>query len=103
MAGVEDGHRQRAGGARPLLSEAQRAQLATAIEAPVPAHLGGGLWSGRKVALWVKTATGHAIRPPQGCVYLHQLGCGLRVPRPRHRRAASPEEQAAFKKSSATR
>ena len=100
---VADGHQRRPGGARPLLSEGQRQALVTAIEAPVPARLGGGLWSGRKVALWVKAATGRAIRPQQGCVYLRQLGFGLRVPRPHHRRAASPEEQAAFKKSSPTR
>ena len=102
-AGVVDGHRQRSGGARPLLSEAQRLELAAAIEAPVPARLGGGLWSGRKVAGWVKAATGRAIRPQQGCVFLRQLGFGLRVPRPRHRKAASPGEQAAFKKSWATK
>ena len=101
--GVRDGHRQQPGGARPLLSEAQRHALAAAIDVPVPARLGGGLGSGRKVALWVKAATGHAIRPQQGCVYLRQLGFGLRVPRPRHRKAASPEEQTAFKKSSPTR
>ena len=103
VASVEDGHRRRPGGARPLLSAAQREELAAAIEAPVPARLGGGLWSGRKVAGWVKAETGRAIRPQQGCVYLRVLGFGLRVPRPRHRQAASPEEQAAFKKSSATR
>lgn len=103
VGGVSDGHRRRPGGARPLLNEAQREQLAAAIEAPVPARLGGGLWSGRKVALWVKAATERTIRPQQGCAYLRQLGFGLRVPRPRHRQAASPEEQAAFKKSSPTR
>ena len=103
VAGVADGHRQRPGGPRHLLSPAQREELACAIEAPVPASLGGGLWSGRKVARWVQAQTGHAIRPQQGCVYLRQLGFGLRVPRPRHRKAASPEAQAAFKKSSATR
>ena len=100
---VTDGHRQRPGGARPLLSEAHRLELAAAIDSPVPAKLGGGLWSGRKVACWVKEATGRTIRPQQGCVYLRQLGFGLRVPRPRHRRAATPEEQAVFKKSWARR
>ena len=103
VAGVADGHRQRPGGPRHLLSQAQREALAAAIEASVPAALGGGLWSGRKVARWVQVATGHAIRPQQGGVYLRQLGFGRRVPRPRHRKAASPEEQAAFKKSLATR
>ena len=103
VVSMADGHRRRPGGARPLLHEAQRLALATAIEAPVPASLGGGLWSGRKVALWVKAATGRTIRPQQGCVYLRQLGFSLRVPRPHHRRAATPEVRAAFKKSSSTR
>ena len=103
VAGVEDGHRQRPGGPRPLLDEAQRLELAAAIDAPVPTRLGGGLWSGRKVARWVQAATGHAIRPQQGCVYLRQLGFGLRAPRPRQRKAASAETQAAWKKSSPTR
>ncbi len=102
-ASVEDGHRRRSGGPRPLLSPKQRQELAHAIEAPVPARLGGGLWSGRKVALWVKAVTGRTIRPQQGCVYLRALGFGPRVPRPRHRKAATPAEQAAFKKSLATR
>ena len=43
VTGVSDGHQRRPGGARPLLSQAQREQLAGAIEAPVPAALGGGL------------------------------------------------------------
>ena len=103
VAGVVDGHRQRPGALRHLLSPTPREELARAIEAHVPASLGGGLWSGRKVARWVQAQIGHTIRPQQGCVYLRQLGFGLRVPRPRHRKAASLEEQAAFKKSSATR
>ena len=103
VAGVADGHQRRPGGARPLLDQGQRQQLAAAIEAAVPASLGGGLWSGQKVANWVEAATGRTIRPQQGCVFLRQLGFGLRVPRPRHRKAASPEAQEAFKKSSTKR
>ncbi len=79
--GVADGHQRRPGGARPLLGETQRLELAATIDTPVPAVLGGGLWSGRKVALWVQAATRRAIHPQQGCVYLRQLGFGLRVPR----------------------
>jgi hypothetical protein len=81
------------------LDETQRLELASALEAPASAELGGGLWSGRKVAAWIKARTGKATRPQQGWVYLRQLGFGLRVPRPRHPHTASPEERAAFKKS----
>jgi transposase len=98
-AAVADGHKAKPGGARPLLDESQRLELARALEAPVPAALGGGLWSGRKVAAWIKTRTGKSTHPQQGWVYLRQLGFGLRVARPRHPNAATPEEQAAFKKS----
>jgi transposase len=96
---LADGHSVRPGGARPLLDETQRLELAGALEAPVPAALGGGLWSGRKVAAWIQARTGKATHPQQGWVYLRQLGFGLRVPRPRHPKAATAEEQAAFKKS----
>jgi transposase len=98
-AALADGHSVRPGGARPLLDEAQRLELASLLDGAVPAELGGGLWSGRKVALWIKARTGKSTRPQQGWVYLRQLGFGLRVPRPRHPHTASPEERAAFKKS----
>jgi transposase len=98
-AALADGHQAKPGGTRPLLDETQRLELARALEAPVPAQLGGGLWSGRKVAAWIKARTGKATHPQQGWVYLRQLGFGLRVPRPRHPNAATPEEQATFKKS----
>ena len=41
-SGVEDGHVHRPGGPRPLLSEAQRAQLAAAIRSPRARALGWG-------------------------------------------------------------
>jgi transposase len=50
------------------------------------------------VALWIQARTGQSTHPQQGWAYLRQLGFGLRVPRPQHPNAASPEEQAAFKK-----
>src|SRR6478735_1148454 len=34
----------------------------------------------------------------RGCDYLRKLGHSAQVPRPRHAKAASPEEQAAYKK-----
>src|ERR1051325_7645119 len=40
-------------GAQPLLDAAQREQLQQALQEPVPADLGGGLWNGPKVAAWM--------------------------------------------------
>lgn len=100
-AALADGHRQRSGGAGPLLDAAQRAELALALQARPGPELGGGLWSGRKVALWIKARTGRATYPQQGWNYLRRLGFGLRVPRPRHPQSATAAGQTAWKKSCA--
>jgi hypothetical protein len=41
---------------------------------------------------------GREVRPQRGWDYLRKLGHSAQVPRPRHAKAASPEEQAAYKK-----
>ena len=79
-------------GLKPLLDAAQKEELARAFLLPVPESLGGGLWSGRKVALWIREKTGRKTWPQQGWSYLRQLGFALKVPRPRHPQAASAEE-----------
>lgn len=84
-------------GAKPLLDEAQRAELAQALQGAPPA---GGLWNGPKVAAWIAARTGQAIHPQRGWDYLIKLGFSLKRPRPRHVRA-DPEAQAAFKKGAA--
>src|SRR5689334_19381067 len=42
---------------------------------------------------------GREVRPQRGWDYLKKLGYSAQRPRPRHAEAASPEEQAAYKKS----
>jgi hypothetical protein len=42
---------------------------------------------------------GRKIWPQRGWDYLQKLGYRSQVPRPRHAKAASAEEQAAFKRS----
>ena len=95
---MADGHREHPGGPKPLLDEHEQEELLLALKRPVPAELGGGLWSGRKVALWIKEKTGRETYPQQGWVYLKRLGFRLKAPRPRHSRAASEEEKRAFQK-----
>ena len=87
-------------GLKPLLTPDQQQQLSEALVLAVPENLGGGLWNGRKVALWILQKTGKETWPQQGCVYLHRLGFSLKVPRPRHPRAASEEEAKEWEKKS---
>ena len=95
------GDRRRANaGARPLLSAEDEAGLRAVLAAPPP---DGGLWTGPKVAARMATRLGREVRPQRGWDYLRKLGHGPQVPRPRHAKAASAGEQAAYKKSSPRR
>ena len=84
-------------GAEPLLSEAQRAALAEALQGTPPQ---GGLWSGPKVADWIAAQTGRKVHAQRGWDYLKRLGFTLKRPRPRHAKADAAT-QAAFKKGAA--
>src|SRR5215211_7772455 len=84
-------------GAKPLLGAGDEAALRAALAAP-PAD--GGLWTGPKVAAWMAARLGREVRPQRGWDYLKRLGYNsAQVPRPRHAEAASPEEQAEYKKA----
>jgi len=87
-------------GAEPLLGAEGEAALRAALSKP-PAD--GGLWTGPKVAAWMAVRLGREVWPQRGWDYLRKLGHSAQVPRPRHAKAASPEEQAAYKKSSPRR
>lgn len=84
------------GGAKPLLGAEDEAALRTALAAP-PSD--GGLWTGPKVAAWMGARLGREVWPQRGWDYLRKLGHSPQVPRPRHAKAASPEEQAEYKKA----
>lgn len=77
-------------GADPKLTPQQQAELFTALQAQSPDH---GLWSGPKVAAFVRERFGVTIRKQTGWQWLKDLGFRLVVPRPRHPKAASPEKQ----------
>src|SRR5215207_5702908 len=58
----------------------------------------GGLWSGPKVAAWMARQLGlERVHPQRGWEALKRIDWSLQAPRPRHPRAATPEQQAAFK------
>ena len=85
-------------GAIPLLDavglEALRERLASPPE-------DGGLWSGRKVAGWIAQRCGlEQVHAQRGWEALQKLDWSLQSPRPRHPRAAGPEQAEAYKKSS---
>ena len=81
----------------PVLNTKQAKALQTALRGPAP---DGGLWTSPKVAAWIKNKTGKQVHPTTAWRAMRSAGFTLQVPRPRHRNAATKEEQAAFKKSS---
>src|SRR5215475_11605587 len=72
------------------LTAAQQAEHFEALRQEPP---DGGLWSGPKVARYVRDRWGIATCPQTGWRWLKQLGFRLVVPRPRHPPVASAEEQ----------
>jgi transposase len=86
--GLEDGRQ--SNGARPKLSAGQQAELFAALQAEPP---DGGVWSGPKVAAFALARFGVKVRNQTGWEWLCRLGFRLKVPRPRHPRAATADEQ----------
>ena len=87
-AGLAD--RRRANKGQGKLTAPQQAQLFDALQQEPP---DGGLWSGPKVARYVRDRWGVETCPQTGWRWLKQLGFRLVVPRPRHPKAASVEQQ----------
>lgn len=87
--------RRRNGRAASLLRDDVLAALAERLNEPPD---DGGLWSGAKVAAWMARHLGLAqVHPQRGWEALRRLDWSLQAPRPRHARAATPEQQAEFK------
>jgi transposase len=72
------------------LTPQHQADLYDALQREPP---DGGLWSGPKVAAYVAQRWGVAACPQTGWRWLKRLGFRLVVPRPRHPKAATPEQQ----------
>src|ERR687886_1216950 len=77
-AGLGDHRHQNPGSAR-VLSAAEEAQLAAALDGPAP---DGGMWTGPKVAAWIAQTTGRAVSDHLGWVSLRRAGFTPRRPRP---------------------
>jgi transposase len=77
-------------GGRPKLSAEQQIDLGDALQHAPP---DGGLWTGPKVAAYVRDRWGVVVCKQTGWEWLRGLGFSLQVPRPRHPGAASPAEQ----------
>jgi len=84
-------------GRAPRLSPAQQEQLKAELLGRAP---DGGLWSGPKLARRIAQLTGTPMHKATGWEWLRKLGFTPQRPRPRNTQAASPEEQAAWKKKS---
>ena len=80
-------------GAEAILSRDLQQQLREELQAP-PADQ--GLWTGRKVATWIKDKTGRRVHPQRGWEYLRRPGGTLRVPRPRHAKADQADQDALY-------
>jgi transposase len=86
----------RGNGAAPKLTARQRAALDAAIQKRPP---DGGLWTGPKVARYVRTRWQIVVSPETGGRWLVELGFSLQVPRPSHPNAADPARRRAWKKT----
>jgi transposase len=77
-------------GGKPKLTAERRAELFAALQGP-PAD--GGLWSGPKVASFVRERWGVTIAKQTGWGWLRGLGFTLQVPRPKNPKAATDAER----------
>ena len=92
------GDRRRGNGAHAaLLTPEVLVKLRERLKAPPD---GGGVWTAKKVAAFMAAELGRAhVAEQRGWEALRAIEWTLQRPRPRHVLAASPEEQAAFKKA----
>ena len=93
------GDRRRGNGARPtILTSEILAMLRERLTSPPE---DGGVWTSKKVAAVIAAELGLAsVAEQRGWEALRAIGWTIQRPRPRHARAAGPEAQAEFKKSS---
>jgi transposase len=87
-AGLSD--RRKANRSPGQLTARQQAEVYDALQREPP---DGGLWSGPKLARYVRNRWGIEVCPQTGWRWLKKLGLRLVVPRPRHPKAATPDEQ----------
>jgi transposase len=79
-----------------LATPQQLDELRAALVGPAPQ---GDVWNSRTVAVWLSARAGRPVSTHAALHYLHLLNFTPQAPRPRHTKAASPEERATFKKT----
>ena len=93
--------RRQNGRAASVLTPALLAALAERLKEPPE---DGGRWTGPKVALWMAAQLGLAkVHAQRGWEALKRVRWSPQMPRPRHPRSATPEQQAEFKGGSTQR
>jgi transposase len=92
-AGLAD-RRAGSNGGKPKLSDEQRAALFEALQGRPD---DGGLWTGPKVAAYVRDRWGVAVCAQTAWEWMTRLGFSLQVPRPRNPGAANSEERGEWK------
>ena len=93
--------RRRNGRAASVLTEAVLAALSERLREP-PEN--GGRWTAPKVALWMARQLGvERVHPQRGWEALKRVRWSIQTPRPRHPRAATPEQRAEFRGGSRRR
>lgn len=101
LEGLGDRRHQNPGaGERALLDQEGQAELREALlSGTAPASVGGGMWSGPKVARWIAQRNGlEKVHAQRGFEYLRKVGMSPQVPRPSNAKGADPSEREAFKK-----
>jgi transposase len=93
-AGVAD--RRAGNGADPKLTARRRAALFAALPKRPP---GGGVWTGPKVARYVRDRWQVTVRPETGWRWPVALGFTLQVPRPSHPEAADAPTRRRWEKA----
>jgi transposase len=89
--------RRQGNGADPKLTPRRRDALYAALQKRPP---DGGLWTGPKVARYVRDRWSVSVCPEAGWRWLVDLGFSLQVPRPRHPKSADRPRRRAWKKTS---
>ena len=91
------GDRRRGNGAAPtVLTPELLATLRERLKRPPD---DGGVWTAKKVAAFMAGELGRSVAEQRGWEALRSIGWTIQSPRPSHTAAATPEEQATFKKS----
>lgn len=79
-----------------LCTPEQLAELRAALLGPAPHD---DVWNSRTVAAWLSARAGRRVSAHAALRYLRLLDFTPQAPRPRHTKAASQEERAAWKKT----